>query len=274
MARSGETDGFKHRNEPKIGIRQVEMGADTTKKMEQEMYDMNHEYHIKGSPRVLSKVVQEINQFRSEYCEDPDRDRICNPVRKNNDGTLSWSGCENSLMWDLDDSFVGLTRSNATKILACHGETNDDCILGYVYLMEKGDRRQSGFWDADVGFQAGMAAIELEKSANVDAAMVLLKNLERACERPGRLSAVLAEMLPVALDRSPALASDDSIWTRIMRLQGQIAASDIKSETASGDRDMDSQLAKGLFAKLEAKKLKEVLTPPTGQACLPKAVRL
>ena len=238
------------------------------------MYDMNHEYHIKGSPRVLSKVVQEINQFRSEYCEDPDRDRTCNPVRKNNDGTLSWSGCENSLMWDLDDSLVGLTSRNATKIWAYHGETNDDCILGYVYFMEKGGRRQAGFWDADVGFQASMAAIELEKSANVDAAKVLLKNLDRACERPGRLSAVLAEMLLVALDRHPALASDDSIWTRIMRLQSQIAASDIKSETASGDRDMDPQRVHGLFAKLEAAQLADCLTAPTGEACPPKALRL
>lgn len=238
------------------------------------MYDMNHEYHIKDSPRVLSKVVQEINQFRSEYCEDPDQDRTCNPVRKNNDGTVSWSGCENSLMWDLDDSLVGLTRRNATKIWAYHGETSDDYIRGYVYFMEKGGRREAGFWDADVGFQAGMAAIELEKSANVDAAMVLLKNLERACERPGRLSGVLAEMMLEALHRHPNLVTHDSIWSRITNLRSQIAASSVDSETASGDYEMDPQRINRLFAKIESCQLADCLTAPTGEACPPKAVRL
>lgn len=45
------------------------------------MPDMNHEYLIKGAPRVLTKVNLEINKFRSEYC-DPERVAIANPSSK------------------------------------------------------------------------------------------------------------------------------------------------------------------------------------------------
>lgn len=237
------------------------------------MPDMNHEYLIKGAPRVLTKVKLEINKFRSEYC-DPERGRYSKPIVKNSDGTLSWSGTEDSLMSDLDDDLPALTKRNATKIWAYHGETGDDYIHGYLSVMEKGGCTDCGYWDADVGFNAAMAAIELEKSASMDDALDLLKELEWACKHPGRLSAVLAEMLFTALDRHSSLASNESIWKRVMNIKGQIEASDLMSERANNDGEMDPDRVRRMLAKIEAKILTDGLTEPAGDACTPKAVRL
>jgi hypothetical protein len=233
---------------------------------------LSFKYRIEGSPRVLAKVVQTINQYQKEYGEDTDglSSRVC----KNADGSLSWSGWAYSLMWELDRALVKLTRRNATRIWAYHGENNDNYIRGWILSMEKGSDREDGFWAANVGYDAAMAAIELEQSANADAAMVLLKELERACDRPGRLSAVLAEMMLEALHRHPNLVTHDSIWSRITNLRSQIAASSVDSEAASGDYEMDPQRINWLFAKIESCQLADCLTAPTGEACPPKAVRL
>lgn len=237
------------------------------------MSDMNHEYLIKGAPRVLAKVSREINNFRSEY-RDPERGHYSNLIVKKDDGSLSWSGSEDSLMEELDDGLAGLTNRNATKIWAYHGETGDDYIEGYLLLLEKGKNIEAGYWKADVGFKAAMAAIELDHSASVDAALVLLKELERACKHADRLSAVLAEMLLTALDRHPSLASNESIWTRVMNIKGPIVASDLMSEEASNDDEMDPDRVRHLLAKIEAKILADGMTEPAGDACTPKAVRL
>jgi hypothetical protein len=103
-----------------------------------------------------------------------------------------------------------------------------------------------------------------------------MRELDRVCERPGRLSAVLAQMLLEALVRHPSLASNATIWTGIMELRSQIAASDIHSETVWGDSDqeLDSNDIDGLFAKIEAGRLMAALSTPTGEACPPKVVRL
>lgn len=181
---------------------------------------------------------------------------------------------EDSLMSDLDGALEGLTKRNATKIWAYHGETGDDYINGYLSVMEKGGCTDGGYWDADVGLNAAMAAIELEKSASLDDALGLLKELEWACKQPGRLSAVLAEMLLTALDRHPSLASNESIWKRVMNIKGQIEASDLMSERANNDGEMDPDRVRRLLAKIEAKILADGLTEPAGVACTPKAVRL
>jgi len=237
------------------------------------MCDMNHEYLIKGSPRVLTKVARVINKFRSEY-GDSDRGRYFKPVIANNDGSLSWSVWESVNMMDLDEELAALTHRNATTIWAYHGETSDDYIEGYLLVMEKGSSREAGFWNDDVGFDSAMAAFELGQSPSVEAAMVLLEDLERQCNQPGRMSAVLAEMLLSALLDHPSLAANDAIWTRVTKLQSQIVASDINSEMAGGDSDLDPMRVRRLLAQLEAIKLETGLTEPTGQACLPKAVRL
>ena len=237
------------------------------------MYDMNHEYLIKGAPRVLTKVAREINNIRHEYYN-PERGRQSNPIAKNHDGSLSWSGSENWLLSDLDEGLAKLTKRNATKIWIYHGEDGDDYIHGYLSVLEKGRCTDGGYWDADVGFNAAMAAIELEKSPSVDDALDLLKELEWACKQPGRLSAVLAEMLLAALDSHPSLASNESIWTRFMAIKGQIEASDIMSERASNDEKLDPNRVRRLLAKIEAKILADGLTEPAGDACTPKAVRL
>jgi hypothetical protein len=237
------------------------------------MSDMNHEYLIKGSPRVLTKVVNEINNFRREY-GGPESGRNFKSIIENNDGTLSWSCWEESLMVDLDNVLEGLTQRNATKIWAYHGEENDYYIYGCLFAMEKGKCQEAGFWKADVGFNAAMAAIELEQSASEDTALVLLKELERVCKHADRMSAVLAEMLLTALDRHPSLASNESIWTRVMAIKGQIEASDILSERASNDDELDPNRVRRLMANVEAKILADGLTELAGDACTPKAVRL
>lgn len=237
------------------------------------MSDMNHEYLIKGAPRVLSKVEREINNFRREY-GGPESGRNFKSIIENNDGTLSWSCWEDSLMTDLDGALEGLTQRNATKIWAYHGEENDYYIYGCLFAMEKGKCQEAGFWKADVGFNAAMAAIELEQAASVDAAMVLLEELEQVCKHADRLSAVLAEMLLTAMDRHPSLASNESIWTRVMNIKGQIEASDIMSERTCNDDEMDPDSVRRLLAKIEAKILADGLTEPAGDACTPKAVRL
>ena len=237
------------------------------------MSDFDHEYLIKGAPRVLTKVAREIENFFSEYI-DAERDCNFNPMVMNSDGTLSWSGSEESLMVDLDNALAGLTKGNAAKIWAYHGETGRDYIEGCLLLLEKGKNSEAGYWKADVGFNAGMAAIELEQSASVDAAMVLLKELESVCKRANRLAAVLAEMLLTALDRHPSLAANESIWKRIMAIKGPIEASDIMSEQAHNDDDLDPNRVRKLIAMLEAKQLAEGLAEPSGGACTPKAVRL
>lgn len=237
------------------------------------MSELSHEYVIKGAPRVLAKAAVEINKIRVEYC-DAERSRYSNPVVKNDDGSLSWSGSEGWVLDDLDMALGKLTKRNATKIWAYHGETGDDYIEGYLLLLEKGQNIEAGYWKADVGFKAAMAAIELDQSANVDAALVLLKELEWVCKRVDRLSYVLAEMLLTVLDRHPSLASNESIWTRVMNIKGPIVESDLMSEEASNDCDMDPDSVRHLLSKIEAKILADGMTEPTGDACTPKAVRL
>ena len=237
------------------------------------MSDFDHEYLIKGPPRVLAKVSREINNFLREYIE-AERDCHFSPIVKNNDGSLSWSGSEESLMVDLDNALARLTKGNATKIWAYHGETGRDYIEGCLLLLEKGQNIAAGYWKADVGFKAAMAANELEQSASVDAAMVLLKELESVCKRANRLAAVLAEMLLSALDRHPSLVANDSIWTRVMAIKGPIEASDIMSKRTHNDDEMDPDRVRRLLANIEAKILAEGLTEPAGDACTPKAVRL
>lgn len=234
---------------------------------------LNHEYRLEGSQSVLEKVIQTMN----EYFDDEYDDSMAgggHEFCENSDGSFSWAFNCRSLLMELDDSLAELTRRNDAKIWVYHEEDNGTYIGSNVYFMGKGHQRQAGLWNADVGYEPAMAAIELEKSANVNVALVLLKILEDACDRPGRLPVVLAEMLLGALDRHPILAADESIWERLMKLQSPIASSYINREEADGDFRKELQRANGLFAKLEANKLKDGLTPPTGQACLPKAVRL
>ena len=237
------------------------------------MCEWSHEYLIKGAPRVLKKVEREIGKFCSEYC-DPDYARYGSRTRKNNDGTLSWLSYEDSLMVDLDNALESLTNRNATKIWAYHGEDNENYIYGCLFFMEKGRCKEVGFWNADVDFDAAMAAIELKQSASVDAALVILETLESACKEPGRLSAVLAEMLLTALDRHPSLDANEAIWTRIMAIKCQIEASDFMSQRTHNDDELDPNRASKLIATLEAKQLADGLAKPSGEVCPPKAVRL
>ena len=234
---------------------------------------INFKYRIEGSPRVLAKFVQTIKKVRFEYGDGKCADGLGFPVYDRMDGSLTWAGWAGSLVYDNDESLASLTRRNATRILAYHGESNDDYIRGQVLRMEKGEVREVGFWDADVGFPEAMASIKLEGVADMDSAMVLLKALERACDRPGRRSAVLAQMLLEAMLQHPSLARSP-IWTRVMDLRSQLAASDITSDTANGDGDLDSNRIDWLFAKIEAARLMASLTATTGEACPPKVVRL
>jgi hypothetical protein len=237
------------------------------------MPDLNHEYLVKGAPSVLAKVVKAINHFRSEYV-DPERDDYYHPIVKNGDGTLSWTSSEESLMFDLDKELASLTKRNATKIWTYHGETSDDYIEGCLQVLEKGRINDAGYWKADVGFKAAMAAIELEQSASADAALVLLHELEQICKHADRLAAVLADMLLTALERHPSLVANDSIWSRVTAIKAQIAVSDLMSEEASNDDEMDPDRVRRLLANIEAIKLADGLNKPADGACTSTEIRL
>ena len=252
------------------------MASRNTKK-EQAMSDpFDFTYRVEGSPAVQKKFLQTISHYRDEMAESSSLEGLKSPVLRHTDGSLTWSGWIGPIVFDIDESLVQITSKSAARIWAYHGEDSDDYIRGWVLCIEKGMRSESGFWDADVGYDAAMASIELQSTASVDAAMTLLGELDRACGRPGRLSAVLAQMLLEALGLHPRLASNAAVWTGIMELRSQIAASDIHSETVWGDseQELDSSHIDSLFAKIEAGCLMEALSTPTGEACPPKAVRL
>lgn len=233
---------------------------------------LTFKYRIEGSPRVLQKFVKTIQEYRVDCGNGMDGLRC--PIYDHMDGSLSWAGWQDSLMGELDGYLCALTRRNATRIWAYHGEANDDYRYGCVRRFGKGEVHEAGHWDSDVGFDAAMAAIELQNSKSFDAAMLLVKKLEWECARPGRLSAVLAQMVLEAMVRHPSLAMEGPIWSRVTELRSQISASNLTSETAGGDREMDPNRIGWLFAKIEAGKLLAGLAATTGEACPPKVARL
>ena len=236
------------------------------------MSETSFYYEIKGTKSSLSKVADTILAFREQFAERVDVNPY--PVTTDADGNMYWMGTLPSPMFELDDDLMALTRRSATKILVYQGEDSDSYIEGCVRLMEKGKYSTLEYWQADVGFDAAMASIKLEETADVHAAGRLLKSLEKACRQPGRLSAVLAQMLLEALDRHPSLAEDEGIWSRISAIRPQIDASDFWSETADGDLGTNPCRIGQLFADIEAKKLASGLMERTGEACPPKDARL
>ena len=233
-------------------------------------------YRVEGSPAVKKKFLQTVSHYREEMAEDSSLKGLESRVLRHTDGSLTWAGWAGPIVFDIDKSLAQITRRSSARIWAYHGEDSDDYIRSWVLCIEKGVRSEAGFWDADVGYDAAMASIELQSTASVDAAMTLLGELDRACGRQGRLSAVLAQMLLEALVLHPSLASNAAVWTGIMELRSQIAASDINSETVWSDseQEWDANQIDSLFAKIEAGRLMAALSTPTGEACPPKVVRL
>lgn len=88
------------------------------------------------------------------------------------------------------------------------------------------------------------------------------------------MAAVTADMLLTALERHPSLVANDSVWSGVTAIKGQIIASDLMSEKAFNDDEMDPDRVSRLLANIEAMKLADGLIKPAGGTCTSTEIRV
>jgi hypothetical protein len=222
-------------------------------------------YLAQGTPSEVETVRAAILELQEQYQGDHSMTQKPSIDAK---GRLTWYCYSKGDMEDFTGQLAELTHRNGLRIWAYEGCT-DGCCCGGLGVLENGVENILGRWEADIGLSAAVAAVQLGKAPDVDAALVMVHRIKIAAGdgwddddwahlRAGGVSAVI---LANALSQSPSLLKSNPLADALQKIGA--ALTDIRHDAAEYGALKKGSIDKidGLLALIESLEISKAAKP-------------